>query len=117
MVIKAIFLVKRFNNFNKNMYVVGHMLGVDYKQKVRAKHVEIFFDGNFFLKVILNDEVELQLNDLIEQRNTYRGLSRNNPPVALAIPQPLRRQAHTRHKTFRRAVSLKPLSLNHFLFV
>ena len=61
------------------------MLAIDYKQKVRAKHAEIFFDGNFFFKVILDDEIELELEDIIEQRNICQELSQNKPHVILAI--------------------------------
>lgn len=57
----------------------------NYTQKVRVKHAEIHFDGQFFFKIVLDDDVELELEDIIEQRKAFQELSKGKDHVVLAI--------------------------------
>lgn len=56
-----------------------------YIHRVRAKHAEIFFDGTAFIKVVLDDDVEIEMEDVLEQRKICYDFCKGKPHVLLAV--------------------------------
>ncbi len=58
----------------------------NFKDFIRAKHADMFFDGISLIRAVLDDDVELELEDIIEQRKICEEFSQGRPYVLLAIP-------------------------------
>ena len=61
------------------------MSQVKFPHTVQAANATLYFDGEFLMKGVLKDEVELELSDVIEQRKICTDLTAGKPHVVLAI--------------------------------
>lgn len=54
-------------------------------QSLTGKHCKIYYNGEGLIKSVLSDDVELEIEDVISQRKSYKELVGENPHVILVI--------------------------------